>query len=439
MKAAICNVGFNRKFALKKDVMAGFGEGAYYGDSIAAKILRMLKMAGITYPPMSFGYIASLLLRQGWQVEVYTNEMPPEADLVLIHSSSTDHYLEIDFARKAKKVLGARVGFIGPMASFVPEPYLEVADFVVTGEPEPAFQDGAQVIGYSGLVNGGANRELFENVFPEWSPFDYRRFSYFPNISQKPVVPVLSSRGCSEKCDFCPYWAHYGHWTARSVESVLSELEYQKLKIGIRGCVFRDPFFTSSVERVSRLCEGILKQGFDLRWSCETRWDRLPRQLIDQIYKAGCRNINLGIESVNQLPPDRRGEYENRLEKARRAVNYAASKGIFMGIFFMIGFPEDTEESIRSLMDYSKTLKAGAAQFFINTPFPGTPQFKRYSDRIYTRDWSKFNGYHATMHLDHLTQQQLYALKEQATVSYFFRPSFVFRLVRRIVKQWLHM
>jgi len=368
LKIALCNVGSHRKFALKKDIMGGFGEGAFFGNSFRAKILHSLKMTGIVYPPISFGYIASIMAKKGWGVEVLTNRIPQDADVILVHSSTTEHDTEIEFCKKTRAQTDSRVGAIGPMATFVPQPYLDVVDFVVSGEPESFFAAWPQGDYMpEGVVSQPTEQELYETNFPAWEYFDFKRFSYFPNIPRKPIVPVLASRGCSKKCSYCPYLAYFGNWKSRSLDSVINELRHHKDRLGIRGCLFRDPLFTKDLKRVAILCDRIISEDFDIHWSCETRWDHLSLEIIDKMYDAGCRNINMGIESRQQLPEKQRMDFQVTLERAKEVFKYCYSKGIFVGVFFTIGFPEDTKQEIDDLIDYARILPVDAAQFFSTT------------------------------------------------------------------------
>jgi radical SAM superfamily enzyme YgiQ (UPF0313 family) len=74
---------------------------------------------------------------------------------------------------------------------------------------------------------------------------------------------------------------------------------------------------------------------------------------------------------------------------------------------FMIGFPEDTEESIDRVRIYAQMLNPTFANFNVVTPYPGTEFFERMKDRIADFDYSRYTVYHPVLRYDHLTPGQL--------------------------------
>ena len=59
----------------------------------------------------------------------------------------------------------------------------------------------------------------------------------------------------------------------------------------------------------------------------------------------------------------------------------------------MIGFPEDTEESIRDVLRYAKAVNPTFANFNIVTPYPGTEFFEEIKPQIATFDTTKYTVY----------------------------------------------
>ena len=53
---------------------------------------------------------------------------------------------------------------------------------------------------------------------------------------------------------------------------------------------------------------------------------------------------------------------------------------------FIIGFPTDDENSIMKTINYAKKLNTTFAQFSVWTPYPGTPVFKEYENRIIAKN-----------------------------------------------------
>ena len=59
---------------------------------------------------------------------------------------------------------------------------------------------------------------------------------------------------------------------------------------------------------------------------------------------------------------------------------------------FLIGFPEDTDESVRRVRDYAARLGPTFANFNVVTPYPGTPMFETVRERLGWADFQPFHG-----------------------------------------------
>ena len=57
-------------------------------------------------------------------------------------------------------------------------------------------------------------------------------------------------------------------------------------------------------------------------------------------------------------------------------VGHAVGHELLVAVFYVLGLPEDTRESIEETVRYAKQLNTHVAQFFVFTPFPGTPVYE---------------------------------------------------------------
>ncbi len=97
------------------------------------------------------------------------------------------------------------------------------------------------------------------------------------------------------------------------------------------------------------------------------------------------------------------------------------SLGIRTVAGFMIGFPEDTEYSIRQVLRYALSLGPTFANFNVVTPYPGTAFFEQMRDRLETIDYGRFNVYTPMLTYDHLTPRQVEELLGKCFRRYYFR------------------
>jgi len=414
--------------ATNKDLSGGFGTSCDYGKSLRAKLLMFMKRSNVKLPLLSMAYVAAVCRRERSRV-LYSCNGNAEGDLFIIPSSIVDYRSELETARQLKKKTRAPVGFMGPFASVMPEIFLEEADFVIRGEPEKAVEGilrGEK--SPFGIIDSDPVEDLDALPFPEWSVFPTNKFSYSPLVSKRPFFPVLSSRGCGMKCSFyCPYPLFEGKvWRRRSVENIMEELLLLKRNFGLRGMLFRDPLFTCNKDRVASLAEEMIRNKLDLEWACETHIEFLDRDLIMLLKRSGLRSINTGIESNNEEGMLAVGRKPLRKSHQAEIVDLCRKQAIQIGAFYILGFPEDTEASILSMIEYAKQVNTDFAQFTVCTPYPGTGLYSMLKDDIDEPDWEKFDIYTPVFRHRNLSKKRLLELKEKAFVEYYFRSSWFF-------------
>lgn len=431
MKIALLGINSKRKACVNKDFMGGYGWAFNAGDSFPARMINYVKRIGEKLPIMSFGYLAAILSEKGCEVEYAENRIP-SADVVIMQSSMVEHKTEIEWARKLKKA-GRSVGFIGPFSSAMPDIFLSECDFVVRGEPEEAFYG----IGEGIIPKGAVDSRPMENIdslpFPKWDIFPYKDYSYFPAIKERPFLPVLSSRGCPYGCNYCPYLVTYS-WRQRSPQNVLDEIGYLIKRFEIKSMLFRDPIFTFDRKRTEDICEGIIKKGHRIKWACETRLDRVDKELLKLMYSAGLRVMNVGIESVSDDVIRKASRKPVDIEHQESMIKYCDDLGIRVTAFYMFGMPDDTKDTLLDTMRYARSLNTHVAQFFVFTPFPGTRYYDGIKENIEERDWEKFDCYTPVFRHRNLSKSDILKLKEKAFVSYYYRPAWAFALAGRALK-----
>ena len=96
--------------------------------------------------------------------------------------------------------------------------------------------------------------------------------------------------------------------------------------------------------------------------------------------KSGCKFIQFGVESGNQKILD--GVQKNiTLEQVRKATKIVKEAGLKLMCDFMVGLPNDTEETVNQTIEFAKELSPDFAFFSITTPFPGTALYDEYREK----------------------------------------------------------
>jgi radical SAM superfamily enzyme YgiQ (UPF0313 family) len=429
MKIVLADLKGGDGFIGKDTVVGGYGSRLRPFSKVTRVVAR-LKNALHDLPSVHLAYAAALAARAGHEVTSSSGDLM-DGDLALVLSSLVDYRRETAWAR-AMRERGARVGFIGLAAQKLPQLFHDSADFIIEGEPEAALQRLFAGAALSGLAPSPQIDDLDSLPFPKWDALlsDSRRVRVpFAGRTYGGALPVLASRSCPEFCTYCPHRIQ-STYRSRSVANILDELSYLQDTRGRLHIVFRDPLFSQERERVLELCDGILSRRLSHTFECETRLDRLDEELLTAMRRAGLRAMSFGVESVSPATLKKVGRRPIPEQHQREIVRRSRELGIVTAAFYVIGFGEDTWESIRATIEYAIDLGSTVAQFKILTPYPGTPLYKRMEPTITETDWERFDGFTPTFTHPSLTHAQLRMLLGSAYTQFYMRPSFLTNYLR---------
>lgn len=251
--------------------------------------------------------------------------------------------------------------------------------------------------------------DLDEAPFPDYSAVagatlhDYGniRFKYVPSMLARkyPFAVTVTSRGCPYRCIFCAGRTISGAKVRfRTAENVLEEIDLL-YRDGIREVIFLDDHFLADRTRAFKIMNGILERYKDLAWRCVnvTVW-LMDREILELMYKSGCRHITVSIESGNQEVLTNIVKKPIRLETVPGKLDLAKSIGFDVAVNFVIGFPGETWQQIRDTFRYAERLNADIVNFHIATPLPKTELMDICIDRKllpedYSKNISNYSGY----------------------------------------------
>jgi len=400
-------------------------------------------------PPLGLAYMAAVLTESDYYVNIADlnadqnqKSIPHDNwDLVGITLDTSRYYKGMKYARMLKSK-GTKVVVGGPHASFMADEILGSgsADFVVRGEGEHTMLELVTV-----LTEGGnpeqikglsyiSDDQIIHNddrvysddldtlPFPARDLLDMDKYRT-SKLGTRSITSILTSRGCPYQCSFCASSKLAGtFWRARSVESIIEEIQIVKDTYGYRAFAFVDDNFTLNPLRVMDLCKEICKRGWDIHWWCFSRVDTIVRnpEMVSLMHKAGCRSTYIGIESRNQETLD----YYNKKISAdisREAISILKNNKIEMTASFIIGALNENREMVEDTLKFAKSLNPNTVSFTILTPYPGTDLFKQVKDRIITFDWRKYDGIHSVIRLKHFKPMQLQLTLLRFYISFYFR------------------
>ena len=254
------------------------------------------------------------------------------------------------------------------------------ADFGVKGEGEITLFElmlGKPLTGINGLMykqdriykenaDRAPNHDLDNVPFPKYSKFSLEKYDK--------LIPIVTSRGCPYNCTFCTVKLTMGKtFRYRSPENVLKELNYWYKK-GYRRFHVLDDNFTLLPDRVSKVCEMIIKKGYrgiDLGLPNGVRADKLNEDVLKKMKRAGFTLFGIGVESGNEqiLKNVNKGE---SLESIERAIEMSTRLGFDVELFFTVGNQGETKETVRESFSLALKYPVSDAKFYNVVPFPHT-------------------------------------------------------------------
>jgi radical SAM superfamily enzyme YgiQ (UPF0313 family) len=198
----------------------------------------------------------------------------------------------------------------------------------------------------------------------------------FPSYPRNSFDRVFANRGCPFDCSFCASRYVWGRRVRfRPIDHLLREITGLTSK-GINTLYFCDDTFGVNREWLVKLCHALIDACPGLRWSCEIHARLIDDDTLSLMKRAGCYQIELGIESGNNEIL-RRIRKQITIEQGLAAAQKVTNHGIELAAYFLIGFPFETEENLQDTYRAIRQLRNRATvTLSIFTPFPGTELYE---------------------------------------------------------------
>lgn len=164
-------------------------------------------------------------------------------------------------------------------------------------------------------------------------------------------MPIDAGRGCPYSCTFCStsnFWRRT--YRLKSAERIVEDIRYYYNKYGITSFGFSHDAFTSNIKLVTEVCDKLIQENLNITWCCSTRIDCLTEELVQKMVQTGLKAINVGIETGS---PRMQKVINKRLnlERAKQMVSVLQENNLSVSLYFMYGFPEETEEDLNQTLE----------------------------------------------------------------------------------------
>ncbi len=228
-------------------------------------------------------------------------------------------------------------------------------------------------------------------------------------------IPILTSRSCPFKCNFCACYRTMGRtFRMRSPIKVVDEIEYLNKEHGMNYFGFIDDNVNLNKQHVLEICHQIIRRKLDIQFepTCGLYLGRVDEDIAYALGKAGCVFARLPIEHGNDYIRNVIIGKNLPREQIFRAKKLLKNNGMRVSTMCIMGFPEDTPESLQDTYDLLIELNSDLNYVFNLIPFPGTKVFDQAKEEgLLLSNFSEDQVWKGDIDLDPVQKVQQYYLK----------------------------
>ncbi|MCA9771529.1 MAG: B12-binding domain-containing radical SAM protein, partial [Myxococcales bacterium] len=313
-----------------------------------------------------------------------------------------------EFRARGKTVI---LGGMHP--STLPEEASQHADSVVCGEVEDIWAGVIQ-----DLHEGHLQPIYRAPGFPDISRTVFARRELISNEHYMGDL-VQSSRGCPFDCDFCSIQKFLGqNMRFKANDHFIKELrhiyEYSGRSPFQKVLVITDDNFYGNPVRTKSLLRDMVKLNREMPiagWFCQCTMNvAQDDECLELLAEAGCKNIELGIESLSdQDLVEGIGKRINKVDAYSWTIERIRAHGMDSVCSFIFGGETDTTRVFENTVNFINENNIITAVLNIATPLPGTDYYAKMEreGRILHKDWSLFDTQHCVIQPKGMSPREL--------------------------------
>lgn len=208
------------------------------------------------------------------------------------------------------------------------------------------------------------------------------------------TLPMLTSRGCAYRCDFCCESITYGKGIRlHGLEYIIEWMKKVLADYRVEAVYFYDNDFLFDEGRSIEFCEKMLSTGLSkkVHWAIQTRVSRIHTNILKLLKKAGCVSIELGVESAQQNQLDHIHK-ATRVELSEKAIALSRREGISVHANMMTGFEGERVSDLEEGLRWLKRVRPNSFSWFPLMVHPGTQLYKSKGNGFFEEhEWTEEN------------------------------------------------
>lgn len=240
--------------------------------------------------------------------------------------------------------------------------------------------DGLNLKEYENYINPEAYEENMVALYRYPFAFTKKMQRSALDSKYKPflIIPYIFNYNCPYNCSFCTESnPEAPRPVIGAVQQTVSEIQQLKEKYKTPYFYFINNAINLSKKYVTEFCTELLERGIEIYWSDCARFDNTSREILELMYKAGCRKLVFGMESgctemvklVNK---------KIDLSYAEQVLQWCSEIGIWAELEVIIGMPGETPEYFEESLQYIKKNINNISFYTTNhyIPMPGSIMYR---------------------------------------------------------------
>ena len=235
-----------------------------------------------------------------------------------------------------------------------------------------------------------------------------------------------SGRGCPFQCSFCTIINVQGRKSRYRSAADIEQILRANFAQGIRRFFITDDNFARN-RNWEAIFDVVIKlredegMNFKLIIQVDTLCHRIPN-FVAKAGRAGVNRVFIGLENINPDNLLAAKKRQNRITEYRTMLQAWKNIGAMTYCGYIIGFPNDTRESVLRDIDIIKReLPVDLLEFFCLTPLPGSEDHKVLDAKgvAMDRDMNNYDTEHVTTAHPRMSEAEWFQTYQDAWHAYY--------------------
>ena len=244
---------------------------------------------------------------------------------------------------------------------------------------------------FAGEAEGRLDEVLRDAHAGQLKPM-YNYMADLPNIAGTPI-PIITAlrawrtagrvtsfdagRGCPFQCSFCTIINVQGRKSRKRSPDDIEQIVRENVAQGLHSFFITDDNFARNSDWeaiLDRLIQLKEEEGIAIHFiiQVDTLCHKIPN-FVEKCRRAGVRRVFIGLENINPDSLVGAKKRQNKITEYRKMLLAWKEARVITYAGYILGFPNDTPESIRRDIEIIKReLPVDLLEFFFLTPLPGS-------------------------------------------------------------------